>query len=63
MLCGGVEAVVLSRMPAARSSCFGVLLAGLGQVDLLALLVDPVIALAFFVLLAGELRDDRLTLM
>jgi hypothetical protein len=41
---------------------FSVFLPFLGQVHLLAFLVDPVIALAFLFLLADQLRDDAVDL-
>ena len=51
-------------MPALAQQLLGVLLAGFGQVHLLALLVDPVVALALFrlpgVISCGTMR---LTLM
>ena len=57
-----VEAFVLIQDAGLAQQALGVLLAGLGQVDLLLLLVDPVIALAFFLFLAGQRGDDAVDL-
>src|SRR5690606_10322781 len=59
----GVQAVLFAGEDAgAAQQAFGLLLAFLGQVHLLALLVDPVVALAVLLLLAGEVRDDLVDL-
>jgi hypothetical protein len=49
-----VQAVFVALQDAGLAQqVFGMFLAGFGQVDLLALLVDPVVALAFFRRLLG----------
>src|SRR5690606_31873728 len=59
----GVQAVLFAGEDAgAAQQAFGLLLAFLGQVHLLALLVDPVVALAVLFLLPGEVRDDLVDL-
>ena len=54
----GVQVVALGDDARLAQQLFGMFHAGFGQVDLLALLVHPEIALAFFLGLAGQVRDD-----
>ena len=57
-----VQAVVAFEDAGAAQQFLGVFLTGFGQVDLLALLVDPEIAVAVFGFLADQRRDDAVDL-
>ena len=59
----GVQAVVLGQDAGAAQQRFGMLLAGFGQVHLLAFLVDPVVARALFLVLLAQRRHDRVDLV